>query len=60
LTGAVLLSQTIATLLYGVTPVDGATLASVTTLLALVAIVAVYAPARRAAKSAPMESLRHD
>ena len=60
LTGAVLLSQTIATLLYGVAPVDGVTLASVTTLLALVGMAAVYVPARRAAKSNPMESLRHD
>jgi putative ABC transport system permease protein len=60
LTGAVLLSQTIATLLYGVAPVDGVTLASVTTVLALVGMAAVYVPARRAAKSDPMESLRHD
>ena len=60
LTGAVLLSQTIATLLFGVAPVDGVTLAGVTLLLALVAIAAVYVPARRAAKSDPMESLRHD
>jgi len=60
LTGAALLSQTIATLLYGVAPVDGVTLASITTLLALVGIAAVYVPARRAAKSDPMESLRHE
>jgi ABC-type antimicrobial peptide transport system permease subunit len=60
LTGAALLSQTIATLLYGVAPVDGVTLASVTTLLALVGITAVYVPARRAANSDPIESLRHD
>ncbi len=60
LTGAALLSQTIATLLYGVAPVDGVTLASITTLLALVGIAAVYLPARRAAKSDPMESLRHE
>jgi putative ABC transport system permease protein len=60
LTGAVSLSQTIAKLLYRVAPVDGVTLGSVTTLLALVGIAAVYVPARRAAKSDPMESLRHD
>jgi putative ABC transport system permease protein len=60
LTGAALLSRTIATLLYGVAPVDGVTLASVTTLLTLVGITAVYFPARRAAKSDPMKSLRHD
>jgi putative ABC transport system permease protein len=60
LTGAALLSQTIATLLYGVAAFDAVTLASVTTLLALVGITAVYVPARRAARSDPMESLRHD
>jgi ABC-type antimicrobial peptide transport system permease subunit len=60
LTGAALLSQTIATLLFGVAPLDGVTLASVTTLLALVGIAAVYIPARRAAKSDPMESFRHN
>jgi putative ABC transport system permease protein len=60
LTGAALLSQTIATLLYGVAPVDSVTLASVTTLLVLVGMAAVYVPARKAAKSDPMESLRHD
>jgi len=60
LTGAVLLSQTIAKLLYGVAPLDGLTLASVTTLLAVVAISSAYLPARTAAKSDPMESLRHD
>jgi len=60
LTGAALLSHTIATLLYGVAPIDAVTLASVTTPLALVGIAAVYVPARRAAKSDPMESLRHD
>ena len=60
LTGAALLSRTIATLLYGVAPVDVVTLVNVTTLLALVATAAVYVPARRAAKCDPMESLRHD
>jgi putative ABC transport system permease protein len=54
LTGAVLLSQAIAKLLYGVAPVDGVTLVSVTTLLALVGGAAVYVPARRAAKSIPI------
>lgn len=60
LTGAALLSRTIATLLYGVAPIDGVTLAGVTALLALVGMAAVYVPARRAARSDPMESLRRD
>jgi ABC-type antimicrobial peptide transport system permease subunit len=60
LTGAALLSRTIAALLYGVEPFDGVTLASVSILLALVGMAAVYVPARRAARFDPMESLRHD
>lgn len=60
LAGAALLSHSIATLLYGVAPVDGVTLAGVTTLLALVGMAAGYIPSRRAAKSDPMESLRHE
>jgi ABC-type antimicrobial peptide transport system permease subunit len=60
LTGAALLSHMIAKLLYGVAPSDPVTLASVTTLLALVGFAAVYVPARRAAKSDPMESLRNE
>jgi ABC-type antimicrobial peptide transport system permease subunit len=55
-----LLSRPIASLLYGVAPVDGVTLASVTTVLALVGAAAVYVPARRAAKSDPMQTLRHE
>jgi putative ABC transport system permease protein len=58
LIGTALLSQTIATLLYGVAPFDAVTVTSVTTLLALVGIAAVYIPARRAAKSDPMQALR--
>lgn len=60
LTCAVLLSHRIATLLYGVAPIDPVTLASVSTLLVLVGIAAACVPARRAAKSDPMESLRND
>jgi putative ABC transport system permease protein len=60
MSGAALLSRMVATLLYGVRPLDGVMLASVTTLLAFVATVAVYFPARRAGKSDPMESLRHE
>jgi putative ABC transport system permease protein len=56
--GAVLLARVIAGLLYGVTPFDAATLASVSVLLAIVALVASYLPARRASNVNPMDSLR--
>lgn len=58
--GAVMLTRLIASLLYGVTPLDVATLISVPVLLAGVALLASYLPARRAAKADPMQSLRHE
>jgi ABC-type antimicrobial peptide transport system permease subunit len=58
--GTALLSRAVASLLYGVKPLDGLTLGSVVTLISLVAFFAVYFPARRAGISDPMESLRHD
>lgn len=60
LAGAALVSRAVAALSYGAQPFDGVTLAAVATLLALVAFVAAYFPARRAAKSDPVESLRHN
>jgi predicted permease len=47
-------------LLYGVRPVDRATIAIVCFLLAVVALSATYIPARRAAKIDPMEALRYE
>jgi putative ABC transport system permease protein len=60
LAGSVLLSHTIAKLLYAVTPTDAGTFAGVTALLALVGFVAAYIPARRAAKSEPIAALRYE
>jgi len=60
LTGAAFLSQAIAKLLYGVAPFDGVTFGSVTTLLVVVGFAAVYVPARRAAKSDPMQALKYE
>jgi putative ABC transport system permease protein len=45
-------------LLYGVTPLDGLTIASVVGLVAAVAIVAVGSPAMRAARVDPATALR--
>jgi len=56
--GAVALSRFVAGLLFGVTPTDPLTYASVAGLLAAVAVVASYLPAVRASRVDPMEALR--
>lgn len=50
----------IASLLFGVSTADPATLVGVTAILFLVAIVACYIPARRAMKIDPIEALRYE
>ena len=60
LTITALLGRLIASLLYGVKPLDAATLAGVSILLAAVALLASYIPARRAANANPMDSLRYE
>jgi putative ABC transport system permease protein len=60
LVAAALFGRLIASLLYGVKPLDAATLAGVSILLAAVALFASYVPARRAANADPMDSLRHE
>jgi putative ABC transport system permease protein len=55
-----LLGRLVASLLYGVKPLDAPTLAGVSILLAAVALLASYIPARRAAYADPMDSLRYE
>jgi putative ABC transport system permease protein len=52
------LGRVVASLLYGVTPTDPATLVSVAIFLAAVAMLATYLPARRATRVDPMVALR--
>ena len=58
--GAVAVTRFIASLLYDVSPTDPAVLLALPLLLAAVALTATYLPARRAAKSDPLGTLRAD
>ena len=55
---AVLLSRTLRSQLYGVSPADPLVLAAGTVAIALVAFIAALLPARRAASVEPMQALR--
>ena len=54
------LTRLIATLLYGVTPTDAFTFASVTALLISIALFACWLPVLRATRVDPLEALRHE
>ena len=54
------LSRSLASLLFGVTPLDPVTYAVMPTILVLAAIAACYIPARRAASVDPAETLRSE
>jgi ABC-type antimicrobial peptide transport system permease subunit len=58
LAGAIAVTRALQGLLYGVTPLDGLTIASVVALVAAVALVAVGWPAWRAARVDPTTALR--
>jgi putative ABC transport system permease protein len=58
--GAMIASRTMQTLLFGVTPNDPLTLASVGALLVVLAVAAASIPARLAARIDPVEMLRAD
>jgi putative ABC transport system permease protein len=60
LLGAMLVARPIASLLYGITPFDITTFASVSLLLGTVGLSASYIPARRAASVDPMVALRYE
>jgi putative ABC transport system permease protein len=60
LAGAFALSRLLESQLYGVAPVDPLVFAGAAALLAVVALAAALAPALRAARTDPMEALRHD
>ena len=60
LTIAVAMGQSLAGLLYAVTPLDGLTLGGVAVLVLTVILAAALAPARRAAATDPMRTLRQD
>jgi putative ABC transport system permease protein len=58
LLGALALARFVRSLLYGITPYDAVTFASVSLLLTAVALLASYLPARRAASIDPIQALR--
>jgi O-antigen/teichoic acid export membrane protein len=60
LAGALALTRSLRSLLFGVSPTDPLTLGAVAALLVLVAAAASFAPARRAMRIDPVEALRHE
>jgi ABC-type antimicrobial peptide transport system permease subunit len=60
LIAAAAFTRLLKTLLFGVTPLDAATLAGVVALLLVCSVAAGWIPARRAARTDPMRILRNE
>ena len=60
LTGALVLTRFLSSILYGVRPSDPMTFVMVALILATVALLASFMPARRATRVDPMAALRHE
>jgi putative ABC transport system permease protein len=58
--GSLFLTRYLATLLFGVRPIDPLTMMAVSALLVAVALAACYVPARRALRLDPLAALRHE
>jgi putative ABC transport system permease protein len=58
--GSLLLTRFLSKMLFGITPTDPFTFASISAVLVLVALLASYVPARRATRVDPLIALRQE